>query len=46
VTGFYEDAQSIADRARMYRNLDVLKIGFWKIGQEDRGVWPYLKVRR
>lgn len=46
VTVFYEDAQSIADRARMYRNLDVLKIGFWKIGQEDRGVWPYLKVRR
>lgn len=46
VTVFYEDAQSLADRARIYRNLDVLKIGFWKIGQEDRAVWPYLKVSR
>jgi len=46
VTVFYEDAQSLADRARIYRNLDVLKIGFWKIGQEDRSVWPYLKAVR
>jgi spore germination protein YaaH len=43
VTVYYEDAASIATRSALYKQLGVENIGFWRLGQEDPGVWKYLR---
>jgi hypothetical protein len=42
VRGYYEDALSTAARLRMYRDLGVRAVGFWRLGQENPGVWDTL----
>lgn len=41
---FYEDAYSVAARAKMYRDDFVSNIAFWRIGQEDPLVWDCLRI--
>ncbi|ULQ60768.1 glycoside hydrolase [Brucepastera parasyntrophica] len=44
VTVYFDDAISIAARAKMYERDAVRSIAFWRIGQEDPAVWKYLSV--
>ncbi|MDR1047635.1 MAG: glycoside hydrolase [Treponema sp.] len=41
---YYEDAYSLAVRMKMYRDLGVKNIGFWRIGQETPEVWNLITV--
>ncbi len=44
VTGYFEDTISLVTRCRMYQSMDVRKIAFWRIGQEDHSFWNYLTL--
>jgi spore germination protein YaaH len=44
VRGYYEDAASLAARLRMYRDMDVRAVGFWRLGQESPAVWDALRL--
>ena len=44
VTGYFEDTISLVNRCRMYQSMDVRKIAFWRIGQEDPSFWPWLML--
>jgi spore germination protein YaaH len=44
VTVYYEDAESVAKRAAMYKKNGITRIGFWTLGQEDEDVWYYIKI--
>lgn len=44
VTGYYEDAHSILERARMYKAKGFSSIAFWRMGQEDTAVWNWIKT--
>ena len=39
VTMWFDDAQSLASRCKMYENKGVENVGFWRIGQEDQKFW-------
>ncbi|MDR1446887.1 MAG: glycoside hydrolase [Treponema sp.] len=41
---YYEDAYSLAVRMKMYRDLEVKNIGFWRIGQETPEVWKLIRA--
>jgi spore germination protein YaaH len=41
---FYEDVLSLSSRLRLYESASVNKIAFWRLGQEDAGVWNYLRT--
>jgi hypothetical protein len=45
VTVYFEDAYSLAVRMDMYQTTGVDKIGFWRLGQEDSGVWDYISIK-
>lgn len=42
VEGWYEDAYSILERARMYKKKGYNCIAFWRMGQEDSAVWEWI----
>lgn len=42
VEGWYEDAHSIVERARMYKSKGINCIAFWRMGQEDEAVWDWI----
>jgi hypothetical protein len=44
VKGYYEDSGSLAARLRMYKDMGVRAVGFWRLGQEDPGVWNALRL--
>jgi hypothetical protein len=44
VKGYYEDAVSLAARLRMYRDMNVRAVGFWRLGQESPAVWDALRL--
>jgi hypothetical protein len=44
--GYYEDSGSLAIRLRMYRDMGVQSVGFWRLGQEDPRVWDVLRLSR
>jgi spore germination protein YaaH len=44
VTVYYDDIYSIILRGGVYRDLGIKSIGFWSLGQEDQGVWNFLRV--
>jgi spore germination protein YaaH len=39
VTVYFENSDSILNRAEMYYNDGARKIGFWRLGQEDVRIW-------
>lgn len=43
VTVFYEDCESIKEKADMYKTQGVAQIGFWCIGQEAPEVWELFR---
>jgi hypothetical protein len=44
VKGYYEDAVSLGARLRMYSDMGVRAVGFWRLGQEDPAVWNTLQL--
>lgn len=42
VEGWYEDAHSNVERARMYQKKGYTSIAFWRMGQEDAAVWEWI----
>jgi hypothetical protein len=44
VRAYYEDAASLAFRLRMYSDMAVRAVGFWRLGQENPGVWDVLEL--
>jgi len=40
---YYDDAESLLYRLRLYRDAGVRAVAFWRIGQEDPAVWQQLK---
>ena len=44
ITTWYDDAASLKLRTEMYRNKGIKNLSFWRIGQEDKNYWQYLKV--
>ena len=43
---YYEDLYSLSARMEMYKSINVNKIGFWRIGQENTDVWRILRLDR
>jgi spore germination protein YaaH len=44
-TLFFDDAESIRLRGLAYQRDGIHNIGFWRLGQEDPGVWEILGTR-
>lgn len=42
---YYEDFHSIFTRSQMYHDAKVQNIAFWRLGQEDPGVWNVLRIQ-
>lgn len=42
VTGYFNDAYSCVQIARLYESLGIQKLGFWRIGQEDPEFWNWI----
>ncbi len=43
VTVFYEDCESVKEKAALYRKEGISQIGFWCIGQEQSEVWDLFR---
>lgn len=41
---WFEDAYSTVEKMRLYKNSGIEKIAFWRIGQEDKSVWQWMKI--
>lgn len=41
---FFEDVESIASRSALYRDQGVREVSFWRLGQEDPGIWKELSI--
>ncbi|HBB42841.1 MAG TPA: glycoside hydrolase [Treponema sp.] len=46
VEAYFDDAYSLVVRSRMYKDMGVANVGFWRIGQEDVDYWPWLKIEK
>lgn len=46
VTGYFDDTYSLVERCRMYKNKNIKRIAFWRVGQEDPSFWPWLKINK
>ncbi|MDR2521193.1 MAG: glycoside hydrolase [Spirochaetaceae bacterium] len=46
VTVYFEDDHSLATRMKMYQDMGINHIGFWRIGQESAGVWNLVRLTR
>ena len=44
VTGFFDDTYSLVNKMRSYSEKGMSKISFWRIGQEDKTVWQWIKI--
>ena len=46
VKGYFDDAYSLIEKMRSYKNDNIDKIGFWRIGQEDPGIWEWIEIKK
>ena len=44
VIGYFDDAYSIVQRCKEYNQMGIDKVAFWRIGQEDRDCWNFIKI--
>lgn len=45
VTGYLNDLYSLWTLSKSYQKVNINKIGYWRIGQEDPAVWDYLLIK-
>lgn len=43
-TFFFEDVQSLYTRLSMYKDKGLNSAAFWRLGQEDTGIWEYINI--
>jgi len=46
ITGWYDDIPSLKIRCKMYDDLKINNIAFWRVGFEDPRLWNHLKIRK
>lgn len=46
VTGYFDDKDSLAQRCQMLKEKNIINIGFWRIGQEDKEFWTLLQAEQ
>lgn len=46
VTCFFDDTFSLLKKCRAYKERDIGKIAFWRIGQEDVLIWDWLQIAK
>lgn len=44
VTGYYDDATSLSQRCKMYKDAGFESIGFWRMGHEDAAFWENIEL--
>jgi hypothetical protein len=44
VNVYYEDAVSLTTRLSLYSGMNVMRTGFWCLGQEDPAIWQFIKL--
>ncbi len=44
ITLYFDDTESEISRLESYKNEGVSRIAFWRVGQENPGLWNFLKV--
>ena len=44
VEGYFNDVYSCVALGRMYQEMGVKNIGFWRVGQEDPDFWNHLEI--
>ena len=42
ITGYFEDEQSLLARTRLYKDLGIKNLAFWRVGQEDGEYWKWI----
>ncbi|MDE6245451.1 MAG: hypothetical protein K2M50_07330, partial [Treponemataceae bacterium] len=43
---WFEDTYSTVEKMRLYQDMDVKNIAFWRIGQEDPRVWNWITLTK
>ena len=46
VTGYFEDEKSLLERTKLYKELGITNLAFWRVGQEDSEYWKWLEVQK
>jgi spore germination protein YaaH len=41
---YYENEKSLSNRMNIYKSMNISSIGFWRLGQETKEVWNYIKL--
>lgn len=44
VTTYFDDEYSLFIKCRMYKDLGIDKIGFWRVGHEDPEFWKHIRI--
>lgn len=44
VSGYFDDAVSLLNKARLYESKSVNRVAFWRIGQEDLSFWKWIQL--
>ena len=44
VIGYFNDIHSVLTLGRIYQDLGIRKMGFWRIGQESPDFWKWIKI--
>ena len=42
ITGYFEDEESLTTRTRLYKDLGIKNLAFWRVGQEDGEYWKWI----
>lgn len=46
VTGYFEDEKSLLERTKLYKELGITNLAFWRVGQEDSEYWKWIEVKK
>ena len=45
VTGYFDDTYSLVKKCRLYEEKKINNISFWRLGQEDKLFWQWIKIK-
>ena len=45
VTGYFDDTYSLVKKCRLYEEKKINNISFWRLGQEDKTFWQWIKIK-
>ena len=46
ITGYFNDISSVLALARAYQEMDIKKIGFWRLGMEPPDFWNWIEIQK